>query len=308
MKVLCSAVEASSTHVETNTRARALYRDAKGEILGAALESFGEERRVRARGGVILTTGGFVLNDEMLTRHAPLAHRCSLRVAATGDDGSGIRLGIAAGGDTLHMDALSVSLPITQPWGLKRGILVNRHGQRFINEDTYYGRLGESALLQHGGQAWLIVDHEIFEQPEYMEQIAAAGETIAEIEQELSLPEGSLQSTVTVYNRHAQEGEDPIFKKSSDYIKPIARPPFGAIDCTTEEALYAVFTLGGLRTDPTGHVLDPEGQPIPGLYAAGRSTSGLSVGGYSSGLSLGDGTFFGRRAGRAAAARSTSKS
>jgi len=307
MKVLCAAVDASPAHVETDTRARALYRNPEGEIVGAALETFGKERRIRARGGVILTTGGFVLNDEMLNRHAPLAHRCSLRVAATGDDGSGIRMGIAAGGDTLHMDTLSVSLPITQPWGLKRGILVNRQGQRFINEDTYYGRLGESALLQQGGRAWLIVDHEIFEKPEYMEKIAAVGETIAEIEQELELPEGSLESTVDLYNRHAAQGEDPIFKKAADYVKPLSQPPFGAIDCTTEEALYAVFTLGGLRTDPTGHVLDPEGRPIPGLYAAGRSTSGISVGGYSSGLSLGDGTFFGRRAGRAAAVRSTSK-
>ena len=53
--------------------------------------------------------------------------------------------------------------------------------------------------------------------------------------------------------------------------------------------------------DVDGRVLDPEGRVIPGLFGAGRSTSGLAVGGYSSGLSLGDGTFFGRRAGRAAA-------
>jgi 3-oxo-5alpha-steroid 4-dehydrogenase len=66
--------------------------------------------------------------------------------------------------------------------------------------------------------------------------------------------------------------------------------------------MYAAFTLGGLATDVDGRVLDPAGAPVPGLFAAGRATSGLSVGSYSSGLSLGDGTFFGRRAGRAAAA------
>ena len=73
--------------------------------------------------------------------------------------------------------------------------------------------------------------------------------------------------------------------------------------CTTEGSIYAAFTLGGLHTDTEGRVLDGDGDPIPGLYAAGRSTSGISVGGYTSGLSLGDGTFFGRRAGRAAAER-----
>ncbi|MBW2275736.1 MAG: FAD-binding protein, partial [Deltaproteobacteria bacterium] len=62
-------------------------------------------------------------------------------------------------------------------------------------------------------------------------------------------------------------------------------------------------TLGGLQTDVDGRVLDPAGDVIPGLFGAGRSTSGLSVGGYSSGLSIGDGTFFGRRAGRCAAGK-----
>jgi 3-oxo-5alpha-steroid 4-dehydrogenase len=62
-----------------------------------------------------------------------------------------------------------------------------------------------------------------------------------------------------------------------------------------------VFTLGGLVTTVDGHVLDLDGNPIAGLYAAGRSTSGLASWGYVSGTSLGDGTYFGRRAGRAAA-------
>ncbi len=48
-------------------------------------------------------------------------------------------------------------------------------------------------------------------------------------------------------------------------------------------------------------MLDPDGDPVPGLYAAGRSTSGVSAEGYSSGISLADGTFFGREAGRSAA-------
>ena len=85
-------------------------------------------------------------------------------------------------------------------------------------------------------------------------------------------------------------------------MTPLVTPPFGAFDCTTENSIYAAFTLGGLHTDVDGRVLDPDGDAIPGLFAAGRCTSGLSVGGYSSGLSLGDGTFFARRAGAAAAA------
>jgi 3-oxo-5alpha-steroid 4-dehydrogenase len=62
--------------------------------------------------------------------------------------------------------------------------------------------------------------------------------------------------------------------------------------------LWAVFTLGGLHTRTTGEVLDPDGRDIAGLYAAGRTTSGIAAYGYCSGISLGDATFFGREAGR----------
>jgi 3-oxo-5alpha-steroid 4-dehydrogenase len=224
-----------------------------------------------------------------------------MRVAAQGDDGSGIRLGMAAGADAIHMDTASISLPVTQPWGLKRGILVNAQGQRMINEDTYYGRLGDAALFHHGGRAWLVVDDEVFEKPDYEFELVAVGETPEELEREMGLPEGALVATLSVYNRWAERGEDPLYHKRREYLKPLVTPPFGAIGCSTDNALYAAFTLGGLRTDADSRVLDPEGAPIPGLFAAGRATSGIAAGSYSSGLSLGDGTFFGRRAGRMAA-------
>jgi 3-oxo-5alpha-steroid 4-dehydrogenase len=303
MKVLCAEVAACPAETLMNARCTALYQEPDGEIVGAAIEVFGEERNIRTSRGVVMTTGGFVLNDEMLDHHAPLAKMCKMRVAAEGDDGSGINLGVAAGAATLNMSAVSISLPITQPWGLKRGVMINAQGQRFVTEDTYYGRLGESALLHNRGRAWLIVDNEIFEKPTYMEQVAAVGETFGELETELELPPGSLEATMSLYNHHAEKGEDPVFHKNRNYIKPLDTPPYGAFDCTTQHALYAAFTLGGLHTDPDGHVLDPTGAAIPGLFGAGRATSGVAVGGYSSGVSLGDGIFFGRRAARAAADR-----
>jgi 3-oxo-5alpha-steroid 4-dehydrogenase len=303
MKVLCAEVESCPAQSLMNARCTALYQEPDGQIVGAAIEVFGEERNIRTTKGVVVTTGGFVLNDEMLEQHVPLARRCNMRVAAEGDDGSGINLGVSAGAATLNMSSVSISLPITQPWGLKRGVLINAQGQRFVTEDTYYGRLGEFALLHNQGRAWLVVDDEIFEKPTYMETVAAVGDTLAELESELELPPGSLEATMSVYNRHAEKGEDPVFHKNREYLKPLNTPPYGAFDCTTQNALYAAFTLGGLRTDPDGRVLDPAGEPIPGLYAAGRTTSGIAAGSYNSGVSLGDGIFFGRRAARAAVNR-----
>jgi len=303
MSSLCESVEASSARTAFNTICSALYRERDGAISGARLETFGESRNVRARGGVVITTGGFVLNDDMLEAHCPEARKCSMRIAADGDDGSGIRLGMAAGAGTRHLDKISVALPVTQPWDLKAGLLVNAQGQRFINEDTYYGRLGDYALLRQDGRCWLIVDDGFYIEPEYGFELAAVGETPAELGREIGLPEGALESTIELFNRHAERGEDPLFGKREPYLKPLKTPPFGAVDCTTENSRYAVFTLGGLASDVDGHILDPEGRVIPGLYGAGRSTSGLAVGGYSSGLSLGDGSFFGRRAGKASAGR-----
>ena len=156
------------------------------------------------------------------------------------------------------------------------------------------------ALFQNGGRCYWILDDATFVRPDIPREIAGVGETPAELEKELSLPPGSLAATLRLYNEHAEKGEDPAFHKAAEYVTPLKHPPYGALDCTTEGSLYAAFTLGGLRTSVDGEVLTPEGEPIPGLYAAGRATSGLSVGSYSSGLSLGDGSFLGRRAGRAA--------
>jgi 3-oxo-5alpha-steroid 4-dehydrogenase len=301
MQKLVERVEASPARVAYNQRCTALVQQPDGAIVGARVASFGDERAIRARRGVILTTGGFINDDALIEANQPLVRKCKFRVGAEGDDGSGIRLGVAAGAEAIHMDAASISLPATQPWGLKRGIMINAQGQRFINEDTYYGRLGEYALFRADGRAWLVVDDEVFEKPEYPRELAAVGETPAELEAELSLPPGSLESTLALYNRHAEQGTDPVFHKADEYVEPLTRGPFGAFDCTTEESIYAAFTLGGLRTDVDSRVQGPDGTPIEGLFAAGRATSGLSVGSYSSGLSLGDGTFFGRRAGRIAA-------
>jgi len=236
----------------------------------------------------------------MLETYVPLLRRCRFRVGAEGDDGSGILLGTAAGAAAIHMEAASISLPITPPKSLCRGILVNGQGLRFVNEDAYYGRLGELALLRHEGRAWLVLDDATFTRPDVPRKVAAVGETPAELERELGLPEGGLEATLALYNRHAAQGHDPLFHKAAEYVTPLETPPFGALDCTAEGSLYAGFTLGGLATDLDGAVRRADGALLPGLFAAGRCTSGLSVGGYSSGLSLGDATWFGRRAGRAA--------
>lgn len=301
MQRLLAAVGASGASVRPDSRATALVREGDGRVVGAVVRSGGCEAAVRARGGVVLATGGFIHDTRMLSLHAPVLARCRVRVGAEGDDGSGIRMGLAAGAAPLNLGMGSISLPVTPPKAILKGVLVNGLGQRFVNEDAYFGRLGEHALLHQDGRCFWILDDATFVRPEVPRKVAAVGESIAELERELAMPEGALAATVDLYNRFAARGEDPLFHKKPEWLVPLERPPFGALDCTAERSLYAAFTLGGLHTGTDGEALTPAGAPIPGLYAAGRATACLAAPGYASGLSLGDGTFFGRRAGRAAA-------
>jgi succinate dehydrogenase/fumarate reductase flavoprotein subunit len=148
---------------------------------------------------------------------------------------------------------------------------------------------------------YLILDNAVYERNLAGFEATHVEESIADLERSLGMASGVLQATVTLYNRHAAEEADPVFHKHARWLQPLVESPFAAIDCSTDKVLWATFTLGGLHTLPSGEVLTPDDRVIPGLYAAGRTTSGIAAYGYASGISLADGTFFGRRAGRRAA-------
>jgi succinate dehydrogenase/fumarate reductase flavoprotein subunit len=242
----------------------------------------------------------------MLRLYAPQVERLADDALSGGyDDGSGIRMGMSVGGAAIHMDELFTTLPIYPPESNVKGILVNEQGDRFINEDAYPGRIAIYCTRQVGNRIYLLVDDSIFTQPTELQrwEIAAVGETWEEVERELGMIDGTLSKTVELHNRYAAKGEDPLFHKHEKWLKPLDEPPFAALTCHLGEAFYPYFTLGGLRVRPTGEVLTTDGAVIPGLYAAGRTACGLPrwAEGYSSGMSLGDCTFFGRLAGRTAA-------
>jgi succinate dehydrogenase/fumarate reductase flavoprotein subunit len=304
MRALVAAVEATPVRVRTDVLVETLVVDDDRRVVGVAAKVDGVARCFGARRGVVLTAGGFINNRAMVERYAPLLRKCRFRAASDGDDGRGIRMGMGAGGDAIRMDVGCVVLPFTVPKGLLRGIFVNRRGQRFVAEDLYQTVVGERALLGENGEVFLVLDDATFERPFPPTELAAVEDTIADLERALGCPAGSLQHTVAYYNEHAARGEDPLFHKAPEHLVPLVKPPFAALDYRTEAALYTVFTLGGLHTDVDGRVLTPDGVPVPGLFAAGRTTSGLAAQGYSSGLSIADATFFGRRAGRAAATAS----
>jgi succinate dehydrogenase/fumarate reductase flavoprotein subunit len=306
MDILTRRVESLGVDIRYDSRALALIADEENRVHGIVVRIDNQPRFARARRGVILCMGGFAMNREMIARHAPRLLRTNDPIGNPGDDGTGIRLGMSVGAAAIHMDEGFCTLPFCPPETHAKGILINEACQRFINEDCYHGRIGSEVLKQIGDRILLLADNEIFERPlEYSRiEIAAVGESWEEVERELALPEGALTTAVATYNRHAARGMDPFFHKQTKYLKPLDTPPFVALDCSIGKAFYAYFTLGGLDTLPTGEVLTEDRRIIPGLFAAGRTVCGLPRwgSGYSSGMSVGDSTFFGRQAGKRAAA------
>ena len=304
MDILEKRARELGVEVVTDARASALVQDGD-RIVGAVLNIDNKPHFVKTGKGVVLATGGFVMNEDMRRKYCPDTFRVSDPIGDQ-DDGSGINLGIGAGGDAIHMDQFFTTCPWTIPEPQANGVFVNVAGQRFINEDCYHGRVSRTMIDQPGGKVYLLLDSAHFSEPLELARtaIAGTGETWEEVEAELEMPEGTLSATMAFYNRHAKEGRDPLFNKRAPILTPLDQGPFVALELNFSSSYFSFFTLGGLRTSTDGEVLDRTGAPIDGLYAAGRCTSGLPAWGhgYSSGMSLADCTFFGRQAGRRAAA------
>jgi succinate dehydrogenase/fumarate reductase flavoprotein subunit len=305
MERLVERVRRLGARIEIESWVQALVRDGE-RIVGVRYHRSGAERSARARKGVILATGHFTNNPEMLRRFAPfLLDERYERQYTPNDDGAGILLGLAAGGEALHMAGALITYPFYPPERLLQGILVNRLGRRFVEEDVYHSRSSIEITQQPDGVAYLIVDDECFGRPEFGGwEVVDAWEDVATMEADLGMPAGALQRTIREYNENAARGEDPEFHKYRKWLRPLDKPPFAALRGSLGSGPYRTFTLGGLRVSRDGEVLRPDGSAIAGLYAAGACASNIAQDGkgYSSGTCIGESTYFGRRAGRHAAA------
>ena len=296
--------------VEYETRALTLIVDESDTVVGIVVRQNQQELNVRARKGVILCAGGFVMNEEMVQKYAPMLTAGTGPIGNPGDTGTGIQMGMSVGGAAINMHEGFISLPYYPPASMTQGILVNDRGQRFINEDVYHGRMGAYILGQQSERFYYVLtvdQYGDYERVSYMgAEVAGTGETVEELEEELGLRKGTLQQTIALYNEDCANGEDTQCHKAAEWLEAL-EPPLVALDVTPGRgAFYPFFTLGGLDTLPTGEVVNPQRDIIPGLYAAGRTACGVvrRAEGYSSGMSVGDATFSGRLAGKQAAARS----
>ncbi|MDT5210460.1 MAG: hypothetical protein QOF67_2875 [Mycobacterium sp.] len=284
-----------------------------GAVVGVRWKRYNDTGAVRAK-SVVIAAGGFAMNPEMVAEHTPALgqkrrtkHHGEVEPYILGnpnDDGLGIRMGVSAGGVAQNLDQLFITAAAYPPEILLTGVVVNKDGKRFVAEDSYHSRTSAFVLEQPDQRAYLIVDEAHMQMPEMpLIKFIDGWETVAEMEAALGIPEGNLAATLDRYNENAARGEDPDFHKQPDYVAVQDTGPWAAFDLSLGVAMYSGFTMGGLAVTIDGEVLRDDGSVIPGLYAAGACASNIAQDGkgYASGTQLGEGSFFGRRAGAHAA-------
>jgi succinate dehydrogenase/fumarate reductase flavoprotein subunit len=292
--------------VRYETGAAALVIDGP-DVVGLRWRRFTETGHIKAR-AVVLAAGGFVGNADMVAEHTPsLGSGKLFPLASTYDDGLGLRLGASVGGAWKFMDQAFQTAPFYPPSVLLTGIIVNKFGERFVAEDSYHSRTSSFALEQPDSVAFLIVDSDHIEHPSFpLCPFIDGWETVEEMAKGLGVPADTLEATLSSYNENAARGDDPDFHKAPEWLEPQDKGPWGAFDLSLGKAMYAGFTMGGLSTSLDGQVRREDGSTVGGLYAAGACAANIAqdAKGYASGLQLGDGSYFGRRAGRHAAGTS----
>lgn len=279
----------------------------------------GRSLRIEARHGVIVCAGGFIANRDLVARYAPEFLQ-GLPLGTSGDDGSGITLALDAGAVTDRMDNISVWRFITPPSAFISAVIVDDGGRRIIDESRYGAAVGRAMVKEHRAKAFLLADatlmgqakRQLFTQTLWFQRAQAAalmmtdavrGRTLREVAHACGIDANGLEATVAAHNRAIRDGAPDPAGKPAEFCRPITKPPFTLLNISVRPRLInptPMLTLGGVRVaEDTGAVVNALGEPIPGLYAAGRTAVGVCSNSYVSGLSLADCIFSGRRAGAA---------
>ncbi|MGH7122850.1 MAG: FAD-binding protein, partial [Stellaceae bacterium] len=330
VEALAAAAEQQGARILYEATARQLLRDSAGRILGVrSVDRAGRSHALHAR-SVVLASGGFEGNPELLTRYLGPQARYLRPVARGGyyNKGEGIQMALAAGaapaGDygAFHAEPIDPRSGATEPVVLvfNYGILVNARARRFTDEapktvDATYEAITRLIWEQPDGIAYVVLDAKIEDVPNWRKSVRSdqppvEAPTLPGLAERLGLDPQALAATVEAYNSACPEstGFRPLEldglatrnldPRKSNWARPLDRPPFLAYPVTCANC----FTFGGVKVDTDARVLDLDGVPIAGLYAAGE-VMGLYYGTYTGATSVLRGAVFGRKAGLHAAKR-----
>ncbi|WP_415821129.1 flavocytochrome c [Bordetella tumbae] len=303
-----------------NTSALRLIRDAHGTVVGVSAEREGNTFTASGKHGVVLASGGFCKNPELVHRYAP-QYDDAVFIGGEGNVGDGLKMALLIGADcrdmiyikgtygkhptdeTNHHSLLAV---------YKGAIAVNQDGKRYVDESISYKLLGDACITQPYGATFQIFDHPIMQSGDNAvrildierrleEGLVIQADTIEALAEQIEVPAHVLIDTVNTYNGYVDAGHDPDFGRAHlvhqhGELVRIETGPFYAYPSTA--AVYGTYC--GLCVDAAMHVLDVYGDVIPGLYAAGEMVGGLHGAAYMTGSALGKAAIFGRIAARSA--------
>jgi tricarballylate dehydrogenase len=300
--------------------------DGDGNLCITVANQAGKMGTLRAK-GVVIASGGFEGNPEMLTQYLGASAKFVRPVARGGyyNKGEGIRMALGAGaapaGDFNSYHAEPLDPRSAQPEALVMnfpyGILVNRKGNRFTDEapgpvDVHYDHISRDISAQPDGIAYVIYDKRIDDVPNWKRSIRTdqpplQADSIADLAKACGISVEGLIRTIAEYNRACPEGEfkplavDNLATKGleppkSNWSRPIDIAPFYAYPIMSG----ICFTYGGVKTNRNAQVIDSDGRPIPGLYAVGEA-AGLYYQIYTGATSVLRGAVFGKIAGEHAA-------
>jgi tricarballylate dehydrogenase len=328
VEALAARAEALDVRFFYETTATNLDVDEDGGVIGIRARIRGEGG-ARFAGRVVLACGGFEGNAEMLTRYIG-PRSVYLRPICKGANfnrGEGIQMALDIGAATsgefgsYHAEPIDPRSGVSEPsvFVFPYGILVNKDGRRFTDEapgpiDAYYERITRRIYEQRDGLAYVILDARHTKVPNYRLSIRTdkppiAAATLAELAARLELSPEILAATVAEYNAACVPGNyrplevDGVTTRGlhppkSNWALPIDQAPFHAYPIISAN----VFTFGGVKIDSGARVLNADGEPIPGLYAAGEIV-GTYYRHYTGATSVLKGLVFGRLAGTDAANR-----
>ena len=292
-----------------DTTATEILTNEAGAAVGVkAVGKTGNTVTVNAQ-AVILATGGFGANLEMVVQYKPdLAG--FMTTNASGIQGQGILMAQKLGAATVDMEQIQIhptvqadtASLITEGLRGDGAVLINANGERFIDEVGTRDVVSAAEIAQPGSFSWLVVDQKMVDASSVIQGyikrgLMLQGDSYEALAQELGIPADAFTATMEKWNGYVAEKNDPDFGRTS-FANPLDTAPYYAVKVTA--GIH--HTMGGLKIDPETHVLNADGQIIPGLFAAGEVTGGVHGANRLGGNAVADIIVFGRIAGEQAAA------
>ena len=299
--------EKAGVKMMLDTTATEILTDANGAAVGVkATGASGETVTVNAK-AVVLATGGFGANLDMVVKYKPEL-KGFMTTNAPGIQGQGIEMAQAIGAATVDMDQIQIhptveantAALITEGLRGDGAVLINAEGKRFIDEVGTRDDVSAAEIAQTGSYSWLVVDQAMVDASSVIQGYikkgyTVTGETYEELGKAMGVDAAAFAETMEKWNGYVEAKNDPDFGRTS-FANPLNTAPYYAVKVTAG----VHHTMGGLKINANTEVLNEKGEVIPGLFAAGEVTGGVHGANRLGGNAVADFTVFGRIAGAAA--------